>query len=366
MSSYDNFSAQQVPPSPRPVKSRKSSSPPRRGVLYSCSMMILGCFLGFLGLFVIFALMLSAVSSSLSQDVEGVIPGLRQGGVYKEVIREGDADNAIAVIPLYGAIMGGENYAEWNMVREINICLREARQDDKVKAVVLQVDSPGGGITASDLIHHEILQLQAAGKPVIASVDSMAASGAYWVIAPAKYIVVNPTSIVGSFGVIMYRFKIKELFDKIGIEAMPEKSTPMKDLGSPFRDLSDKEREIFAKILASSHQRFVEVISTGRGLPVEEVEKLADGSIFTGPEAVKLGLADEEGYFTTALAKAEELVLKKTPSAEATPPQIFHYKNINRFWQEMFGLNGSSKAELSTPQAVVNELLDRASTPCIE
>jgi protease-4 len=227
----------------------------------------------------------------------------------ERVLVAGDAENRIAVIELVGAIDGYGNHALGSgMVQEVAEQLRLAREDASVKAVLLAVDSPGGGLTASDVLFHEVQLLQAQSKKVIVTVGGMAASGGYYVIVSADYIFLQPTGLVGSFGVIMTHFEIDELLQKIGVRVEPLKSVAGKDLASPFRAMTPAERERFTKILTAYHDRFIALIAAGRHQAPEKIAPLATGDIYTAAEAVALQLVDEIGYYDDAVAYTRNLV----------------------------------------------------------
>lgn len=184
--------------------------------------------------------------------------------------------------------------------------LHDYRDDDSVKAVVLRVDSPGGGVGPSQEIHDEV-QLLAAIKPVVASMGSAAASGGYYIAAPTDLIVANPGTITGSIGVIMEFTNFQELLEKIGLRSQVVKSGQHKDIGSPVRSMTEEDRAILQAMIDDVHSQFVEAVAAGRELPQEKVRELADGRIFTGRQARDLGLVDELGGLQVAIGKAAEL-----------------------------------------------------------
>lgn len=239
-------------------------------------------------------------SGKLSEKV--VIPGTSEGG------------EKIAIIPVSGAIDGlGSHISGEGMVLKITRQLRQAGKDDKVKAVLIQMDSPGGGLTASDIIRREIMLLQEQGKKVIISVGRLAASGGLYIAAPADHIIAHPTALIGSIGVIMMRFQFKELIKKLGIKYDPIKSSSMKDIGSPFRDLSQSERKYFEDLIKSFNDRFISIVAEGRNLDIEKVRELANGMIYTADQALEYKLIDQIGYFNDALEKTKELAGLEDP-----------------------------------------------------
>lgn len=213
------------------------------------------------------------------------------------------ADSKVAVVSVQDVIIGHEwaGSAAW-IIRQLD----RADEDDKVKAIILDVDSPGGSISACDVIHKRIKDFQSSGKTVIVHMSSMAASGGYYVSASADQIVAQPTTLTGSIGVIIHAFNIEGLFDKIGVEAVVFKSGARKDILSPYRPISEEEREIIQAITGEMFDRFKEVVMEGRQLSAEQMEAVSDGSVLTATKALDLGLIDHIGYFDDA----EKLALK--------------------------------------------------------
>ncbi|NOU92800.1 signal peptide peptidase SppA [Paenibacillus sp. LMG 31456] len=184
--------------------------------------------------------------------------------------------------------------------------LDQARKDKDVKAVVIRVNSPGGEVVASDEIHSKIVELKESGKPVIVSMGSMAASGGYYISAPADYIFANPATLTGSLGVIFSIANYEKAAEWLGYKENTITSGAYKDIASPLREMKPEEREIFQKLVDESYQQFVTVIEKGRKLPRETVLKLADGRIYSGQQAKALGLIDAFGTMEAATAYASE------------------------------------------------------------
>lgn len=269
----------------------------------------------------------------------------------EKVVKEGGASKVL-VVDLNGMIMGDGSYASsQGSIEPVIKQLRYAADKSSIRAVILQVSSGGGGLTASDILYNEINNIRKKGKIVVASIGAMAASGAYYTIAPVDHIVISPTGMAGSFGVIMNRMNIKELMNKIGVLPEPLMSTDMKDLGSPFRDLTEEEKQYFMDILNTYHNRFVKIISEGRDIPVADVKKLASGKLFTAEESIEYKLADSIGYFEDALTKAEEL-------AEIKGATIIRYKNPYP-WMDFFKMESrSGMSEKKLAESIVNTLLE--------
>ncbi len=185
--------------------------------------------------------------------------------------------------------------------------LREAGEDDSIKAVLLRINSPGGSAAASQEVGNEIDKLRKQGKVVVASMGDTAASGGYWIAAKADKIIADPATMTGSIGVIMETQNMQELFDKIGITPQTIKSGPHKDMGSPNRPLTDEERAIMQQMVDDIYQQFVDVVAEGRKMKREKVLELADGRIFTGRQAKEHGLVDELGNYYDAIKLTGEL-----------------------------------------------------------
>ncbi len=190
--------------------------------------------------------------------------------------------------------------------RQVIENIKTFREDDGIRAIVVRVDSPGGGIGPSQEIYRELIKTRSV-KTVIASMGSVAASGGYYVAAGAQFIVANPGTITGSIGVIMEHVNLTELAQKIGISPLVIKSGEFKDLGSPFREMGDSERQLLQDLVDELHQQFVSDAAQARNNPEEAMAELADGRIYTGQTALNLNLVDRMGNLDDAVAWAAEL-----------------------------------------------------------
>ena len=195
-----------------------------------------------------------------------------------------------------------------SLLARIKEQLAKATQDDQVKAVVLRINSPGGTVTASDIIHHELKAFKASRKiPIIASIMDLGTSGGYYIAAAADTVLAHPSSVTGSIGVIMLTINARGLMEKVGVEATAVTSGPRKDMGSPFRVMTPEERAIFQGLIDSFYQRFLTIVQEGRPqLQMEQIKKLADGRIYTGDQAKAAGLVDEIGYLEEAIDAAKK------------------------------------------------------------
>ncbi len=184
--------------------------------------------------------------------------------------------------------------------------LNDFRKDDKVKAVVLRIDSPGGVVGPSQEIYAEVKKLSS-GKKVVVSMGSLAASGGYYIASPASVIMANPGTITGSIGVLMKLSNFEGLMGKIGMKAYTLKTGKYKDAGSPLRTMTEQDKAMLQGVIDNAHSQFVRAVAEGRGLPVENVRRIADGRIFTGEQALGLKLIDKIGTLQDAVDEAGRL-----------------------------------------------------------
>lgn len=182
--------------------------------------------------------------------------------------------------------------------------LTKYTDDASIKAIVLRIDSPGGGVASSQEIYEEVRRARSGGKLVVASLGSVAASGGYYIACVADRIFANAGTVTGSIGVIVQLANAEELLRKIGVESTVITSGPFKDSGTPTRALRPEERQVFQALVDDVYQQFVEAVAQGRNLPVGEVRQAADGRIYTGRQAKDLRLVDELGSFQDAIAYA--------------------------------------------------------------
>lgn len=207
------------------------------------------------------------------------------------------AGSQVGVVEVDGVIVDSKKIIEQ---------LENFHENSAVKAIVLRVDSPGGGVGPSQEIHDQVKRIDA-DKPVVVSMGSVAASGGYYIAAPARVIFANPGTITGSIGVIMEFTNFRELLDKIGLRNEVVKSGKLKDIGSSVRPMTDEERAILQAMIDDVHSQFVESVAAGRQLDPGAVRSLADGRIFTGRQARQFGLVDELGGLDAAVRRAAEL-----------------------------------------------------------
>lgn len=214
-----------------------------------------------------------------------------------------DVDGMIVNTTVKGSMLGGGGGDNpMSLFREK---LDAAAADRRVKAVVLRINSPGGAVTASDIMYRDLVRFRReTGKPVVACMMDVAASGAYYLAMGCDTVYAHPTTVTGSIGVIMSLYNAHGLMSMIGVKSEPIKSGPNKDIGNPGRPMTEEERAILQGVVNGFYDGFVKVVVDGRKMPEEKVRNLADGRIYTGLEAHKLGLVDHVGYLEDAIETA--------------------------------------------------------------
>ena len=236
---------------------------------------------------------------------------------FKETVLEGEGSDKLLLINLQGLINNQKDHAftgattALGMVEEVREILSKAEKDQDIKALLIKMNSPGGTVTSSDIIFHELITYKKKhGIPVYIHIMDIAASGGYYIALAGDQIFAHPTSLVGSIGVIALKLNLKNLMDKVGVDWEVVKSGDKKDFMSPFRSLTDEERKLFQNTIDHFHARFVNIISENRTkLNLEEVRALADGRIFTSKQAINLKLIDGIGYISDTV-KTIKLKLK--------------------------------------------------------
>lgn len=203
----------------------------------------------------------------------------------------------IGVVPIEGTILNSH---------AITAGIEKLRKDEEIRAIILRINSPGGAVGSTQEIYREVLKTTET-KKVVASLGDVAASGGYYVAAGANKIVANPGTITGSIGVLMQFMRFQELLDKIGVKFEVLKSGEFKDVGSPHRELTERERELLTKLIENIESQFVTEVANGRNLPLDSVREVADGRIFSGSQALKLGLVDKLGNFQDAVDLAKTM-----------------------------------------------------------
>ncbi len=217
--------------------------------------------------------------------------------------------------------------------------LKDYINDSSVKAIVLRIDSPGGAVAPSQEIYEEV-EKAAAKKKVVVSMGSIAASGGYYIASAASRIVADPGTLTGSIGVIMEIPNIEGLMNKIGIRTEVIKSGRNKDIGSMFRSMKPEERELLQGVMDNVHEQFIRAVAKGRKMKVEDVRKIADGRVFTGEQAVKVGLVDQLGSLEDSIRIAGNLAgIQGEPEVVTRKNKLSFFDLLrNKFPKEMAGV----------------------------
>jgi protease-4 len=234
------------------------------------------------------------------------------GEPLKEYTLQGSTKGKVLLIPVKGKITddveSGLIRKKPSMVQEIVAQLKKAEKDKDVGAVLFAIDSPGGSVTASDILYHEIVQFkEKTGKKVVASMMDVAASGGYYIALPADAILAHPTTITGSVGVLFLQPKVVGLMDKIGVDVQISKSGANKDIGSPFRTATAQEKKILQEMTDKLAHRFLDLVSQHRRIDAKGMAEIASANVYLAAEAQRLGLVDRIGYLSDAVQEAGRL-----------------------------------------------------------
>jgi len=234
------------------------------------------------------------------------------GAPYREQTLSGEGRDKILLLSIDGLISEHPREGLLRMrpstVQEVAAQLRLARKDKDIKALLLKIDSPGGTVTASDVIYHEIMTYKKdTGVKVVAELMGLGASGGYYVALPADRIAAHPTSITGSVGVIFLMPRVAGLMDKIGVDVDVSKSGAHKDMGSPFRPATEQEKKLTDAMVKAQAARFLDLVQEHRKLKPEALAEVATARVFTADQALRIRLVDSVGYMEDAVAAAAEL-----------------------------------------------------------
>ena len=257
----------------------------------------------------------------------------------------------IAVITMRGLISSSlPGSVTDSMVDDMRAALQQARDDSRVKAIVLEIDSPGGEVTASDAIYSAVVRARAR-KPVVVYMDSLTASGGYYISCGGKFLMANETTITGSIGVIIQTLNYEQLFNKVGLASVVFKSGKFKDMLNGARPITPEERELVQNFIMKTYDKFLGVVAKERKLPADLLRNtIADGRILSGKEAFENKLIDGLGELDDAFSKAKEL-------ANAPDARVVKYGppfSLARFLR-IFG-GSDSKIELQLPKQLVPQL----------
>ncbi|TKT80478.1 signal peptide peptidase SppA [Escherichia sp. MR] len=250
-----------------------------------------------------------------------------------------DSGDGIGVVFANGAIMDGEE-TQGNVGGDTTAAqIRDARLDPKVKAIVLRVNSPGGSVTASEVIRSELAAARAAGKPVVVSMGGMAASGGYWISTPANYIVANPSTLTGSIGIFGVITTVENSLDSIGVHTDGVSTSPLADV-SITKALPPEAQQMMQLSIENGYKRFITLVADARKSTPEQIDKIAQGHVWTGQDAKANGLVDSLGDFDDAVAKAAELAKLKQWHLE------YYVDEPTFFDKVMDNMSGSVRAML--------------------
>ncbi|MGC9110967.1 MAG: signal peptide peptidase SppA [candidate division WOR-3 bacterium] len=245
--------------------------------------------------------------------------GLLVVGIKSDFSADG---NALGFLTIEGTITDS---------REVVRQLQSLAKNPQVKGILIRVESPGGGVTAAHEIYSEIRRVREQGKPVVVSMGTLAASGGYYVAAPADVIVANPGTLTGSIGVIMELPVIRGLLDKIGMKVEVIKSREAKDIGSPFREMTPADRQLLQEVVSDVYAQFLEVVSRERKIPIDSLERIADGRILTGRQAKLYGLVDTLGTLEDA-----RQILARRCGIKGEPKWVKPRPKLRYLWRELF------------------------------
>lgn len=252
-----------------------------------------------------------------------------------------DGKKRVLNLSIAGTIMDTESSSSWyadeNSAQAALMHITKAIDNKKISGILIQINSGGGGITASNVIWNSLVEFKKAdtNRVIVVMMGSMAASGAYYISAAADTIVANPTTLTGSIGVIMNSYNVQDLAARIGLKSVTIKSGGNKDILNPFTELTPEQEQMLQHMVDSLHTRFVNIVAEGRGLDVAKVRAIADGRILLATEAVDLGLVDQVGYLEDAKAAMAHRLgsVPKYIDPSAQPPFLKFFRSPS-FWGE--------------------------------
>ncbi len=279
-------------------------------------------------LFVFFLFAGLVSSNKTSQDTSNF--------VTEKIIQDQGSSQKIIIVPLSGIIlsqtqnnvfMSSDGVITPDQFREV---LSKAASDYQVKAVVFDINSPGGSPVASDRIYEQIQNFKnETGKPVVFLMGEIAASGAYYIASAADFIVANPSTLTGSIGVILESYNLEELYKKIGVSKNTFKQGDYKDILSDSRPITEEERKIINNLNENTYNLFISRVASGRKKSEDQIRTIANGQIYSGTQAKELGLVDSLGNFDEAVYQAKSL-------ANIQDYQVIEY-STGSVWKEIFG-----------------------------
>jgi protease IV len=275
---------------------------------------------------------------------------------FREIVVDrgssGIGGDKIALITMRGLISSNmPGTVSDNMVDDMRTALQQARDDARVKAIVLEIDSPGGEVTASDEIYNAVTKLRAV-KPVVVYMDTLAASGGYYISCGGRFLMANETTITGSIGVIIQTLNYEQLLNKVGLASVVFKSGKFKDILNGARPMTPEERDLIQTFVMKTYDKFLGVVAKERNIPADTLRNgIADGRIMSGKDALANKLIDGVGQIEDAYRKAREL--GGAPGARVVkygPPF-----SLSRFFRA-FGQSGDAKLKIELPKQLVPQL----------
>jgi protease-4 len=301
----------------------------------------------------IMAVVMAAVGCSLPK-----INLFPEAGPLKEVTLEGTGDEKILVLSIQGSISDQPKEkllrTHPSMVQEVISQLKRAEKDPQIKAVLMKVNSPGGTVTASDILYHEIRSYkERSGVKLIVAMMNVAASGGYYISLPADWIMAHPTTITGSIGVIFSRPGLSGFMEKLGLALHVSKSGELKDMGSPFRAPTETDKAIFQALTDQMAERFVNLVLEHRSISTDQQQRITSARVFLANEAQQVGLIDQIGYLTDAIDKAKSLA-DLSPDAKVVTYRRYQSEDDNIYNPAVHQLdaNGIKSTALSALSAV--------------
>ncbi len=281
-----------------------------------------------------------------------------EAGPLKEVTLEGSGDEKILVLSIRGTISDRpkekllRTYP--SMVQEVISQLKRAEKDPQIKAVLMKVNSPGGTVTASDILYHEIRSYkERSGVKLVVAMMNLSASGGYYISLPADWIMAHPTTITGGVGVIFSRPSVNGFMEKLGLALHVSKSGELKDMGSPFRAPTETDEAIFQSLTDQMAQRFIDFVLKHRTISADQQQRIVSGRVFLANEAQQVGLIDQIGYLTDAVEKTRTLANLR-PDAKVVTYRRYETEDDNIYNPAIhqFDTAGMNSSALSTLSAV--------------
>ena len=258
--------------------------------------------------------------------------------IFSKWIPSKEANNKIGVVDISGLIQNSQL-----IIKQI----KKFREDGSIRGIILRIDSPGGAVGPSQEIYDEVIKTRNDKKTIYASLGTLAASGGYYIASATNRIFSNPGTLTGSIGVIMAFSNAKGLMDKIGLKPEVIKAGKYKDVGSPARAMTEKEKKLLQNVASDVHQQFIEAVAKGRNLSILEVSKIADGRILTGRQAHSMNLVDELGGLEVSISKLAEDV-----GIIGVPKVVKEKQNIKFLdWILQSSINQIVKVDLPIPKS---------------